>query len=203
MVSKSQLLVWLHISVRRNSLEAGKKEVFKLQLIAFNPRRSQVMQTITGRFTHPTTFALAVVLFAFMVLATPSPSRAGTHKPGVATTSRVSKVDRTEARIKELHAKLEITPAQEELWSKVTQVMRDNAKEMQALIKERSAKAGTMTAVNDLESYGAIVEAHADGIKKFISVFEPLYASMSDTQKKNADKLFQHHDHRRSKAKGK
>ena len=120
----------------------------------------------------------------------------------MATAGSASKADRVEARIKELHTKLNITPAQEEPWNKVAQVMRDNAKTMEALIKARSEKAGTMTAVDDLKSYSAIAEAHADGLKKFIPAFEPLYAGMSDAQKKSADTLFRQHGHA-SKAKGK
>ena len=96
-----------------------------------------------------------------------------------------------------------ITPEQEEAWNDVAQVMRDNAKTMEALIKARTENASTMTAVDDLKSYGEIAEAHADGIKNFISVFEPLYAGMSDAQKKTADTLFRHHGHTKSKAKGK
>ena len=164
------------------------------------------MKRIACQFTYPTALAVAVVLLAFMVFASPSPSRAASPEPGVTTAGRVSKVDRVEARIKELHAKLKITPAQEELWNKVTQVMRDNAKEMEALIKARSEKASTMTAVDDFKSYSEIAEAHADGLRKFIPVFEPLYASMSDAQKKDADTLFHHHGHHghtKSKAKGK
>jgi hypothetical protein len=100
-------------------------------------------------------------------------------------------------------ASTKITPAQEELWNNVTQVMRDNAKTMEALIKARSEKASTMTAVDDLKSYSEIAEAHGDGLKKFIPVFEPLHASMSDAQKKNADTLFRHHGSTKSKAKAK
>jgi len=161
------------------------------------------MKRIACQFTYPTALAVAVVLFAFMVLASPSPSRAASPEPGKATAGKVSRPDRVEARIKELQTKLKITPAQEELWNNVTQVMRDNAKTMEALIKARSKKASTMTAVDDLKSYGEIVEAHADGIKKFIPVFESLYASMSDAQKKDADKLFHHNVRTKSKAKGK
>jgi ribosomal 50S subunit-associated protein YjgA (DUF615 family) len=106
-------------------------------------------------------------------------------------------VDRVEARITELHARLEITPAQEELWTSVTQVMRDNAKTMEALTKARSEQAKTMTAIDDLKSYGEITEAHADGLKKFIPAFESLYNTMSDEQKKNADTIFR--GHRRSR----
>jgi hypothetical protein len=111
--------------------------------------------------------------------------------------------DRVEARIKMLHTKLNITPAQEELWNKVAQAMRDNAKAMEPLIKARSEKAPTMTAIDDLKSYSEIADAHADGLKKFIQAFEPLYAAMSDAQKKSADKLFRQHAHMKAKAKGK
>jgi len=153
------------------------------------------MKRIGCQFTYSTAFAIALVLFAFMVLASPSPS--------LAASGKVSRADRVEARIKELQTKLKITPAQEELWNNVTQVMRDNAKTMETLIKARSEKASTTTAIDDLKSYGEIVEAHADAIRKFIPAFEPLYASMSDAQKKAADKLFHHRGRTKSKAKGK
>jgi hypothetical protein len=161
------------------------------------------MKRITCQFTYPTTLAVAAVLLAFMVLASPGPSYAASPEPGLANAGTVSKYDRVEARIKELHAKLKITPAQEALWNSVTQVMRDDAKTMEALIKARSEKEPTMTAVDDLKSYGEIAVAHADYLKKFIPVFEPLYASMSDAQKKNADTLFHHRGYTKSKAKGK
>jgi periplasmic protein CpxP/Spy len=161
------------------------------------------MKRIACQFTYPTTLAVAVVFLAFMVLANPSPSRAASPEQGLATAGKTSKAERVEVRIKELHAKLKITPAQEELWNNVTQVMRDNEKTMEALIKARSEKASTMTAVDDLKSYSEIAEAHADGIKKFIPVFESLYASMSDAQKKDANILFRHHGPAKAKAKAK
>lgn len=161
------------------------------------------MKRITCQFTYPTALAFAVVLLAFMIFASPSPSSAASPEPGKAAVGKASKVDRTEARIKELHTKLKITPAQEELWNNVTQVMRDDAKTMEALIKARSEQEGAMTAVDDLKSYGAIAEAHVDYLKKFIPVFEPLYAGMSDTQKKNANLLFHPRSRTKAKAKGK
>jgi len=161
------------------------------------------MKSIACKFTYPTALVVAVVVLAFVLLASPSFSRAASSEPGMATAGKVSRADRVEARIKELHTKLKITPAQEELWNNVTQVMRDNATTMEALTKARSEEASTMTAIDDLKSYGEIVEAHADGIRKFIPAFEPLYASMSEAQKKNADKLFSHQGRAKSKAKRK
>jgi len=113
--------------------------------------------------------------------------------------ARPSHVDRVEARIKELHAKLHITQAQEGLWTNVTQVMRDNAQTMDALHKARADQAQTMSALDELKSYGDVADAHAAGIKKFAPVFASLYASMSDAQKKNADTLFRSHNHTRAK----
>ncbi|HEX8042044.1 Spy/CpxP family protein refolding chaperone [Candidatus Deferrimicrobium sp.] len=162
------------------------------------------MKRIASRFTYPTALAVAAaMLLAFIVLESASPSLAASSEPGLATAGTASKTDRVEARIKELHTKLKITPAQEGLWDNVTKVMRDNAKTMEALIKARSEKPSTTTAVDDLKSYSEIAEAHADGLRKFIPVFEPLYASMSDAQKKDADTLFQHRGRAKAKAKAK
>ncbi|MBF0526988.1 MAG: Spy/CpxP family protein refolding chaperone [Deltaproteobacteria bacterium] len=138
-----------------------------------------------------------------MAIGSPSPSSAASSEPGPAAAGRVSKSERVEERIKELHTKLKITSEQETLWNNVSQAMRENAKTMEELIKARVEKAGTMTAVDDLKSYAAIADAHADGLKKFIPAFEPLYAAMSDTQKKAADKLFHHENRTKAKAKGK
>jgi len=154
------------------------------------------------RFTYTETLAVAAaVVLAFFVLASATSSLAASPGPGMAAAGKASKTERVEVRIKELHAKLKITPAQEGQWDNVTKVMRDNAMTMETLIKARSEGAGTKNAVDDLKSYSAIAEAHADGLKKFIPAFEPLYASMSESQKKDADTLF--HRQRRGKAKAK
>jgi LTXXQ motif family protein len=158
------------------------------------------MKRTNGQFTHPATLAIGAAVLILIGLASASPLRAASSGTGQATAGTVSKSDRVEARITELHAKLSITPAQEELWSNVTQVMRDNAKTMEELAKTRSENMYTMTAVDDLKSYGGIAEAHAEGLKKFIPVFEPLYVSMSDAQKKNADIVFHRPGRSKSKA---
>jgi len=142
----------------------------------------------TAPITAPATVA-AETLRAPVVLAQATPAPAsGTRMHAAA--SKESTVDAVEARIKDLHARLKITPAQEDLWKNVTQVMQDNGKTMDALRKARAEKAPTMTAVEDFKTYGEITEVHADGIKKFVPVFSALYDSMSDAQKKNADNIF-------------
>ena len=133
------------------------------------------------------------------------PTRAAGARPAPAAPSprsaaKASQVDYVEARITRLHATLHITPAQEELWTNVTQVMRDNARTMEGLTKNRADHATTMTAVEDLHSYAAITNAHADGLTKFIPAFEALYASMSAAQQAEANTMFRGHHRSRTTA---
>jgi LTXXQ motif family protein len=107
--------------------------------------------------------------------------------------------DRIDARINGLHTRLQITAAQEELWQKVAQVMRDNASTIDSLRQERTRHANSMSAVDDMKSYGQIADAHADGIRKVTPAFQALYDSMSDVQKKNADLTFRTDYHHSAK----
>lgn len=95
-----------------------------------------------------------------------------------------------EARINELHKRLEITDAQSAQWDAVAQVMRENAQAMVDLQKQRAENAKSMNAVDVVKSYAEVIRAHEEGMKKFIPVFETLYNSLSDAQKKIADSMF-------------
>jgi LTXXQ motif family protein len=146
------------------------------------------MRQSSYRFTFPAARAVAAALFATLAFA-----------PGPVLAAKDSGGDRVEARIKNMHATLKITQAQEDQWAKVAQVMRDNARSMETLTESRFKNAKTMNAVDDLKSYGEITDAHADGIRRFTPVFATLYTSMSDAQKSQADDLFRHGAHRTSK----
>jgi hypothetical protein len=95
--------------------------------------------------------------------------------------------------IAHLHEELKITPSQETRFQKLADVMRENAETMGSLAKSRADSAKTMTAMDDLQSYAEISEAHAEGSKKMIAAFQPLYDSMSDDQKTIADREFRDH----------
>lgn len=95
-----------------------------------------------------------------------------------------------EKRIKELHSRLHITAAQQTQWDALVQVMRDNAKAMIDLQKQRASDVNSMNAVDAVKSYAAVVKAHEEGLDKFVPAFEALYNSMSDQQKKIADSMF-------------
>jgi len=125
--------------------------------------------------------------------ATPTPAK----PPAKPASRRTYGVD---ARIKSLHARLHITAAQEPQWQQVAQAMRDNAASIDKMVRERNAKLRTMTAVENLQTYANIADAHADGLKKLVPAFDNLYQSMSAAQKKDADAVFrgiaEHYAHR-------
>jgi hypothetical protein len=96
----------------------------------------------------------------------------------------------TSARIKYLHDRLRITPAQEPAWAKVAGVMQENAKVEAPLIKDRVRNGESGNAVANLGSYEKLGEAQLDGLKRFVAAFNALYGGLSDEQKKIADSLF-------------
>jgi periplasmic protein CpxP/Spy len=146
-----------------------------------------MMQHLTLRIGS--VFAAATI-FGMVLFVLPNTAMAQSS-PAQAPAAKAAPANRIEARIKSLHDGLKITAAQEPQWQAVADVMRDNAKATGALVRDRAAKVKTMTAIDDLHSYAAIADAHAAGVKKLVTAFEPLYASLSDAQKKAADAMFQ------------
>jgi periplasmic protein CpxP/Spy len=100
-----------------------------------------------------------------------------------------------ESHIKDMHAQLQITAAEETQWAAVAKTMRDSAVATDQAIDKREAFVNSASAVDNLNAYGEIAQAHADGVKRLAAVFAPLYDSMSDDQKKAADALFAHRTH--------
>ena len=136
---------------------------------------------------------LVVVMVAFLstiFFANANLSYAASAKKKSSAVARTSAVEHTEAQIKQLQGTLKITEAQKELWNNLTQVMRENAKDMDVLTKARAENAKTMNAVEHMKLHSQITEAHLDQLKKFIPPFEAFYASMSDEQKKSTDTIF-------------
>ena len=136
---------------------------------------------------------LVVVMVAFLstiFLANANLSFAASSKKKSSAVARTSAVDYTEAQIKQLQGELNITEAQQELWNNLTKVMRENAKEMDAFIKERAENTKPMNAVEHMKFHSQTTEAHLNQLKKLIPPFEAFYASMSDEQKSITDTIF-------------
>ncbi|MPW21120.1 hypothetical protein GCT13_30655 [Paraburkholderia sp. CNPSo 3157] len=121
---------------------------------------------------------------AFAQTAAPAMSAAASQTQGKARHEQ-----RVEERINYLHSQLKITSAQESQWNAFADVMRNNSETMANLFEQRRANPN-MSALDDMKGYAEITQAHADGSKKLVDAFEPLYTSFSPEQKKLADQTF-------------
>jgi len=106
-----------------------------------------------------------------------------------------------EKHIKDLHAKLQITAAEETLWGTVADTMRANTKAVDMVVDKREAAVSSATAIDDLNAYAEIAQSHADSVKKLSVAFAPLYAAMPDAQKKVADAVFTQREQNKKMAK--
>jgi protein CpxP len=118
---------------------------------------------------------------------------AGAASAGPKAAKSLSPTERVEQRISQLHAQLRITPAQQAQWDQFAQVMRENARNMEQRLEQRVSSFTSLNAADNLQSYAQVSELHAQDVKKLADAFQPVYAAMSDEQKKNADTVFRAH----------
>ncbi len=159
------------------------------------------MKRKTNQVVSPMILAVVMVAFLstiFFIDANLSFAAAGTKKsPAVA---RASASEYTEAQIKQLQGALNITKVQEESWNNLTKVMRENAKDMDALFtKARDENATARNAVEQMKFHSQITEAQLEQLRKLIPPFEAFYASLSDEQKSITDTIFRTGRHGKSK----
>ena len=101
-----------------------------------------------------------------------------------------------DGRIAYLKAELKITPQQEPQFDRVAQAMRDNATARdQAMQKLRGDQGQPKNAVERLELRQQFAAERAQQSQRFLDAFKPLYASLSDDQKKAADEMLTRHGH--------
>jgi hypothetical protein len=147
---------------------------------------------------------LVLVMAAFLsaiFFANPNYSFAASGKKKSHAVARTSAVEYTEAQIKKLQSTLNITEAQEPLWNKLTQVMRENAKEMDAMNKGRAENTEPMNAVEHMKFHSQITQSHLAQINKLIPPFEAFYNSLSDQQKNITDMVFRTGEYGKAKRK--
>jgi hypothetical protein len=68
--------------------------------------------------------------------------------------------------------------------------MRDNARDMDQAIIQRAQQYPTMNAVQNMQSWEQIAEAHARQLQKLVPAFDNLYNAMPEEQKKLTDQVF-------------
>jgi len=143
------------------------------------------------RVAFPVTLVLVLVAFLSAIFfANANLSFAATSQKKSQTITRTTAVEHTEVQIKQLQGALNITADQQELWNKLTAVMRENAQDMDALSKERAENTQTMNSVERIKLHSQITKAHLDQLEKLIVPFEAFYVSMTDQQKNITDIIF-------------
>jgi periplasmic protein CpxP/Spy len=118
----------------------------------------------------------------------PSPSAATspTSSNAVAGTAE----QRVDEHIRQLHAQLRITPAEQPQWDRFAEVMRENARGMDQEIAQRHQEFARMNALQNMQSYQKIAAAHAQDLQRLVPAFENLYNAMPDQQKRLTDQVF-------------
>lgn len=97
---------------------------------------------------------------------------------------------RVQEHISQLHARLQITPAEQPQWERFANVMRQNARAMDQQFAARMQQYPTMNALQNMRSYEQIAQAHARGLEKLLPAFEDLYSAMPEHQKQLTDQVF-------------
>jgi hypothetical protein len=142
----------------------------------------------------PRSVAIAALLGATF-LATPLTANHALAQAAVtpaAATAAETKGETVQQRITELHASLKITPAEETQWNGVAQAMHENAETMDKLVAiNGTTPAQNLSALQELQTYQQLAQAHVDGLENLTAAFSTLYNVMSDGQKKVADQVFQ------------
>jgi hypothetical protein len=94
-----------------------------------------------------------------------------------------------EGRIAFLKAELKITDAQTPQWNRFADVLREQAKSMNAMRDQMMKMDEPTTLPEQLDRREKMMTSHLASMKTFKDAVGPLYASFSDEQKKTADEL--------------
>ena len=102
---------------------------------------------------------------------------------------------RADGRIAFLKAELKITPAQAPAFDAFAGVLRQNAEEMTVAMKKAQEDHANdtvkrrPTALEQLERQADRTKVQAAQSQRYLDAFKPLYAQLSDEQKKTADEI--------------
>jgi hypothetical protein len=94
-----------------------------------------------------------------------------------------------EGRLAFLKTELKITDGQLPLWNAVADAIRTNAKSMSEMSGGMMGASQAATLPEKLALREKMMTAHLEALRKLKAAVEPLYAALSDEQKKTADEL--------------
>ena len=135
--------------------------------------------------------------------ATPSPQAAPSAGADQRGPRGLSPEDRSayfDAHLAAIHAGLKLTPDQERLWPPVEGAVRDMAKQMMDMRQQRQSQAAPADPVERMARMGEAATKRGQAMTRLAEAARPLYASLSDDQKRRLRTLMRHpgHDEGRS-----
>ena len=138
---------------------------------------------------------LGALLLAVMVALSPGARATGDGGQGAAQVAPQTRLGARQAASVEkhlatLHSELRITAAQEPLWQPLAAAMREGVVQLDRVYGQRDKRGGSMSAVDDLTSYGLVQTTRARNVQSLIGPFQKLYGSFSASQKRQADETF-------------
>jgi hypothetical protein len=100
-----------------------------------------------------------------------------------------------DGRLAYIKAELKITQAQEPLWDAYARAARENGNTMLAHCTAMMSQRGASTASlpDRLDQHERLMAAQLEAVRAMNKALKPLYAALSDSQKKTADELFWGH----------
>jgi hypothetical protein len=104
-------------------------------------------------------------------------------------TGQNSMAGHIEGRIAFIKTELKITDAQQPLWEAVADAMRANAKDTTGMPNCMSMMQSPGTLPEKLAACVKAMSTQLEALRKLKTAVEPLYAALSDDQKKTADQL--------------
>ena len=129
----------------------------------------------------------------------PAPEAAPDTKRGAETPQqrneerpRLTETDRQaflEARIAAIKAGLMLTEAQQSLWTPMENTIREVAKQRMAMRETMRSESAPTNPVARMKRAGEMQVARGEALKKYAEALEPLYASLSEDQKRRARML--------------
>ena len=146
-----------------------------------------------GRPAARQALAGAVLTLSLAVAATGATAQAQApagQKPGAASGPAAPAGNPIEGQLAEVKKRLSITAAQEPQFDQFATIVKQNAQTMDALMKKATAQDAQQNAVEGLRTAASFAQTEADNLKRLVPALEALYASLSEQQKRAADKLF-------------
>jgi protein CpxP len=141
----------------------------------------------------PRLLAAAIAMLSLGLAASQAPAQTGTRPnsapAGQKQTAAAPAGNSVDAKLAEVKKQLAITPAQQPHFDRFADIVKQNAQAIEALV-QTAQQTAQRDAVEGLRTAANFAQTEADNLKRLVPALESLYASLTDQQKRTADRIF-------------